>query len=89
MALAPSSQSEGVRAGSALSCSLCREFQGTHLAEEWLAVRMVTPPCNIVVDVHKSLYLCAFKLWLLGVLPYAWLLTAMLRTAPLLGCTTR
>ena len=56
MKLAPSSQSEGVRAGSALSCTL-REFQGTQLAEEWLAVRMVTPPYSMVVDVHNSLSL--------------------------------
>ena len=60
MELPPSSLSEGVRAGSALSCAL-REFQGTQLAEEWLAVRMVTPPCSMAVDVHKSLYLVCLE----------------------------
>ena len=76
MELVPSSQSEGVRAGCALPCTI-REFQGTQLAEEWLAVRMVTPSCSMVVDVNKSLYLVVplnsvcFRSWLLGVLLYA------------------
>ena len=60
MELPPSSLSEGARAVSALPCAI-REFQGIQLAEEWLAVRMVTPPYSVVGDVHKSLHLVCLE----------------------------